>query len=123
MFSNTSRPEPTSRTHMRAAIINRIVDRLRAEGYAYLSPVAPFVAGREGVGSLDGQRVYFHEAVEPYGSFAKQALVRADQLLTVPTGLTDEQAIPIGIAGLTAWGALTYGGRLAAGERVLVTGA
>jgi len=99
------------------------VDLLRAEGYAYLSPVAPFVAGREGVGSLDGQRVYFHEAVEPYGSFAKQALVRADQLLTVPTGLTDEQAIPIGIAGLTAWGALTYGGRLAAGERVLVTGA
>jgi NADPH:quinone reductase-like Zn-dependent oxidoreductase len=99
------------------------VDRLRAEGYSYLNPVAPFVAGREGVGRLGGQRVYFHEAIEPYGSFATQALVRADELLTVPAGLTDEQAIPIGIAGLTAWGALTYGGGLTAGERVLVTGA
>jgi hypothetical protein len=46
--------------------------------------------------------VYFHEAVEPYGSFAKQALVVEDQLLTVPDGLTDEQTIPLGIAGLTA---------------------
>jgi NADPH:quinone reductase-like Zn-dependent oxidoreductase len=78
------------------------VDRLRAEGYDYLNVVTPFVAGREGVGHLNGRRVYFHEAVEPYGSFAKQALVVEDQLLTVPDGLTDEQTIPLGIAGLTA---------------------
>src|SRR6266540_2690412 len=99
------------------------VDRLRAEGYEYISPVPPFVAGREGVGHLNGERVYFHEAVEPYGSFAPQALVVADQLLTVPADLTDEQAIPLGIAGLTAWGALNWGGDLAEGDRVLVTGA
>jgi NADPH:quinone reductase-like Zn-dependent oxidoreductase len=78
------------------------VDRLRAEGYEYLSPEPPLVAGREGIGLLDGERIYFHEAVEPYGSFAKQALVVEDQLLTVPDGLTDEQTIPLGIAGLTA---------------------
>jgi NADPH:quinone reductase-like Zn-dependent oxidoreductase len=99
------------------------VDRLRADGYDYLSPVPPFVAGREGVGRLNGDRVYFHEAVEPYGSFAQQALVSADQLLTVPAGLTDEQAIPLGIAGLTAWVSLTHEAKLVAGERVLVTGA
>jgi NADPH:quinone reductase-like Zn-dependent oxidoreductase len=99
------------------------VDRLRAEGYDYLNAVTPFVAGHEGVGMLNGKRVYFNEAVEPYGSFARQALVQADRLLTVPVGLADEQAIPLGIAGLTAWSALTYDAGLAAGERVLVTGA
>lgn len=99
------------------------VDRLRAEGYEYLSPVPPFVAGREGVGHVNGERVYFHRAVEPYGSFATQALVVADQLLTIPAGLTDEQAIPLGIAGLTAWVSLTHVANLVEGERVLVTGA
>jgi NADPH:quinone reductase-like Zn-dependent oxidoreductase len=99
------------------------VDRLRAEGYSYLSPVPPLVAGREGVGFLNGDRVYFHEAVEPYGSFAKQALVNTDHILTVPADLTDEQAIPLGIAGQTAWTALTHEANLVAGERVLVTGA
>jgi NADPH:quinone reductase-like Zn-dependent oxidoreductase len=99
------------------------VDRLRAEGYEYLSPVPPFVAGREGVGLLDGERVYFHEAVEPYGSFAKQALVSADQILKVPAGITDEQAIPLGVAGLTAWVSLSYDAELVQGERVLVIGA
>ena len=99
------------------------VDRLRADGYAYLSPVPPLVAGREGVGLLNGERVYFHEAVEPYGSFAKQALVSADEILSVPADLTDEQAIPLGVAGLTAWVALTQEANLVEGERVLVTGA
>src|SRR5579862_3715815 len=99
------------------------VDRLRAEGYDYLGVVPPLVAGREGVGLLDGERVYFNAAVEPYGSFAKQALVRADQILKVPAGLSDEQAIPLGIAGLTAWVSLTYYAKLVPGERVLVTGA
>ena len=99
------------------------VDRLRAEGYEYLSPSPPFVAGREGVGLLDGERVYFHEAIEPYGSFAEQALVSADQILKVPAGITDEQAIPLGVAGLSAWVSLSYDARLVEGERVLVTGA
>jgi len=99
------------------------VDRLRAEGYEYLSPVPPFVAGREGVGLLDGERVYFREAVEPYGSFASQALVRAAEILKVPAGLTDAQTIPLGIAGLTAWVSLVEDANLVEGERVLVTGA
>jgi NADPH:quinone reductase-like Zn-dependent oxidoreductase len=99
------------------------VDRLRAEGYDYLGVSTPFVSGREGVGTVDGRRVYFHEAVEPYGSFAEYALVEARELLTVPDGLTDEQAIPLGIAGLTAWTALTHEAKVAEGERVLVTGA
>jgi NADPH:quinone reductase-like Zn-dependent oxidoreductase len=99
------------------------VDRLRAEGYEYLSPKAPFVAGREGVGRLNGRRVYFNEAVEPYGSFAERALVRADELLNVPADLSDEMAVPLGIAGLSGWLPLTHDTQLQGGERVLVTGA
>jgi NADPH:quinone reductase-like Zn-dependent oxidoreductase len=58
-----------------------------------------------------------------YGSFAKRALVSAHEILTVPAGLSDEQAIPLGVAGLTAWVALTHEANLREGERVLVTGA
>jgi NADPH:quinone reductase-like Zn-dependent oxidoreductase len=97
------------------------VDRLRADGY--LNPPTPFVAGREGVGRVGERRVYFGVAVEPYGSFAERALVRADELLDIPDGLSDEQTVPLGIAGLSAWLPLTYETQLRGGERVLVTGA
>src|SRR2546429_7787784 len=59
------------------------VDRLRAEGYEYLSPKTPFVAGREGVGRLHGRRGYFNEAGEPYGSFAGRAAGGAGGTLNI----------------------------------------
>jgi NADPH:quinone reductase-like Zn-dependent oxidoreductase len=99
------------------------VDRLRAEGYAYLNMTIPFVAGREGVGLLDGRRVYFNEAVEPYGSFANRALVQASEVLDIPDELSDELTVPLGIAGLSGWLPLTYDAQLSGGERVLVMGA
>jgi NADPH2:quinone reductase len=97
------------------------VDRLRVDGY--LNPATPFVAGREGVGRIGSRRVYFGVAVEPYGSFARRALVKTADLLDVPDGLPDELAIPIGIAGLSAWLPLTWETNIAGGERVLITGA
>jgi NADPH:quinone reductase-like Zn-dependent oxidoreductase len=99
------------------------VDRLRAEGYEYLNHTAPFVAGREGVGRVGNRRVYFNEAMEPYGSFAPRTLVRADELLDIPAGLSDELTLPLGIAGLSGWLPLTFDTQLSGGERVLVTGA
>jgi NADPH:quinone reductase-like Zn-dependent oxidoreductase len=97
------------------------VDRLRADGYS--DPATPFVAGREGVGRVDERRVYFGWAAEPYGSFAKRALVRSDDLLDIPEGLSDELTVSFGVAGLSAWLPLTYDTQLRGGERVLVTGA
>ena len=38
-------------------------------------PPLPSVAGREGVGILDGGRVYFDAPVAPFGSMAERALV------------------------------------------------
>ena len=97
------------------------VDRLRCDGY--LNPATPFVAGREGVGRVGSRRVYFGVAVEPYGAFASRALVKAEDLLAIPDGLSDELTIPLGVAGLSAWLSLTWETRLSGGERVLVTGA
>lgn len=67
--------------------------------------------------------MYFNEAMEPYGSFAPRTLVRADELLDIPPGLSDEMTLPLGIAGLSGWLPLTYDTQLRPGERVLVLGA
>ncbi len=56
------------------------------------------------------------------GWLAEQFVVRADALVAVPDGLTDEQAAPLCAAGLTAWNAVVETGALRAGERVLVLG-
>ncbi|MCW2855511.1 MAG: hypothetical protein JWR52_1126 [Marmoricola sp.] len=97
------------------------VDRLQADGYA--DPVVPFVPGFEGVGRVRSRRVYFGTTVNPHGSLAEKAVVKTEALLKIPEGLSDEQAIPIGIAGLSAWLPLTWETELKGGERVLVTGA
>jgi NADPH:quinone reductase-like Zn-dependent oxidoreductase len=97
------------------------VDRLQVDGYQ--DPATPFVAGYEGVGRVGSRRVYFGSTVHPYGSFASRAVVKADALLDVPDTLSDELAIPLGIAGLSAWLPLTWETQLTGGERVLVTGA
>ena len=97
------------------------VDRLQADGYE--NPATPFVAGFEGVGRVGARRVYFGSTVHPHGSFAGRARVKHDALLDIPDGLSDELAIPIGIAGLSAWLPLTWETQLTGGERVLVMGA
>ena len=38
-------------------------------------PPLPSVAGREGVGMLDGERVYFDAPIAPFGSMAERALI------------------------------------------------
>ena len=38
-------------------------------------PPLPSVAGREGVGMLDGNRVYFDTPITPFGSMAERALI------------------------------------------------
>jgi NADPH:quinone reductase-like Zn-dependent oxidoreductase len=47
-------------------------------------PPLPSVAGREGVGMLDGARVYFDAPVAPFGSMAERALVDPSHIYTVP---------------------------------------
>lgn len=56
------------------------------------------------------------------GVFAEQVLFDAAALALVPDYLTDEEAATLPCAALTAWHALTRGGALRAGARVLVEG-
>jgi NADPH2:quinone reductase len=99
------------------------VDVAIAAGAFVTKPPFPSVAGREGVGTVVGRRVYFDGCVAPFGSMAQRTLVPADSLLDVPDGLDDGLAVAMGIAGLAAWLPLQWRARLQPGETVLVLGA
>jgi NADPH:quinone reductase-like Zn-dependent oxidoreductase len=56
------------------------------------------------------------------GVLAEYRVAREDEIVRTPAHLTDEQAASLPIAGVTAWAALVTGGRLQAGESVVVQG-
>lgn len=86
-------------------------------------PPLPSVAGREGVGMLDGRRVYFDAPIAPFGSMAERALIDPRATYPVPDGVQDGAAVVLGISGLAAWLALTWRAQLKQGEHVLVLAA
>jgi NADPH:quinone reductase-like Zn-dependent oxidoreductase len=86
-------------------------------------PPLPLVAGREGVGMLDGSRVYFDAPLAPFGSMAERTLIDPRSAYRVPDGVDDGVAVALGISGLAAWLALTWRAQLKEGEHVLVLGA
>jgi NADPH:quinone reductase-like Zn-dependent oxidoreductase len=86
-------------------------------------PPLPSVAGREGVGTLAGRRVYFDAPIAPFGSMAERALVDPASTYALPDGLDEGVAVALGISGLAAWLALTWRANLQPGEHVLVLGA
>lgn len=122
--------EPTARegalvVEVAAAGVNP-VDVARAAGTFYTGPdPVPFVAGLEGVGTLDdGRRVYFDTPLAPFGSMAERTLVAAEGgTIEVPDGVDDAVAVALGIAGFAAWLPLSWRARLQPGETVLVLGA
>src|SRR4051794_26049978 len=100
------------------------IDVNKAAGRFYLGPPElPSVPGMEGVGTVDGRRVYWLEAVQPFGSMAERCLVDPAQTIPVPDGLDDATAVALGIAGLAAWLALEWRADVQEGETVLVLGA
>jgi NADPH:quinone reductase-like Zn-dependent oxidoreductase len=86
-------------------------------------PPLPSVAGREGVGMLEGARVYFDAPIAPFGSMAERALIDPRFTYPVPESLQDGVAVALGISGLAAWLALTWRAELEQGEHVLVLAA
>jgi NADPH:quinone reductase-like Zn-dependent oxidoreductase len=56
-------------------------------------PPLPSVAGREGVGMLDGRRVYFDGPVAPFGSMAERSLVDPGSAYAVPDAVEDGVAV------------------------------
>ena len=103
---------------VRAAAITRDelewpVDRLPATPSYELS----------GVVADSGDEVYALTPFDRDGVAAEYAVVPADVLAPKPLRLSHVEAAALTMGGLTAWQALFVHGRLARGERVLVTGA
>lgn len=112
-----------------AAAINPLDLAIASGRYYGGSPEVPYVPGTEGVGLVveaetvaAGTRVRF-EARSGNGSLAERALATEDTLIELPEGTDDDLAAAIGVAGLAAWLALDWRGKLEEGETVLVLGA
>jgi NADPH:quinone reductase-like Zn-dependent oxidoreductase len=106
-----------------AAGVNPVDVAICAGRFYAGQPPLPCVAGREGVGTLDGERVYFDAPIAPFGSMAQRALVDPSSTYSVPDGVDDGVAVALGISGLAAWLSLTWRAELKAGEHVLVLAA
>src|SRR3954449_12445386 len=76
-----------------------------------------------GVVVESGDEVYALTPFDRDGAAAEYAVVAADALAPKPSRLSHVEAAALPMGGLTAWQALFVHGRLARGERVLVTGA
>ena len=106
-----------------AAGVNPVDVAISAGLFYAGKPPLPSVAGREGVGMLDGARVYFDAPIVPFGSMAQRALVDPGSTYAVPDGVSDGVAVALGISGLAAWLGLTWRAQLKQGEHVLVLAA
>jgi NADPH:quinone reductase-like Zn-dependent oxidoreductase len=106
-----------------AAGVNPVDVSISAGRFYAGKPPLPSVAGREGVGILEGERVYFDAPIAPFGSMAQRTLIDPEGAYPVPQGVSDGVAVALGISGITAWLALTWRAQLKEGEHVLVLGA
>lgn len=109
---------------VRAASLKPI-DKQLASGAHFAAPrELPFVCGTDGVGMLsDGQRVFFGGVRAPFGAMAERAVAMSAFCFPLPDGLDDVTAAALPNPGVSAWLALAYRAKVAAGENVLILGA
>jgi NADPH:quinone reductase-like Zn-dependent oxidoreductase len=109
------------------------LDLLCASGTSYLGrPAVPYVPGVQGVGVVErsdtlpaGTRVWFPTSAGMApgdGALAERCAVPDADVLPVTADLPDAEVAALGLSAVAAWMALTWRGRLTAGERVLVLG-
>lgn len=131
-------PQPTPSigevlVRVHAAGINPVDGMVRQHGPFGAAP--PFTLGYDVSGTVAavGYGVTVHEVGDEafgllpfphgHGAYAEYVLAPARALVTKPASLSHEEAAGLPLAGLTAWQALVETAELAAGARVLVTGA
>ncbi len=91
-------------------------------------PPLPYVPGCEGVGAEDatGRRVYAFGGglgVTRDGTLAERMACGEDDLIPLPDGVVDDQALACGIAGLAGWLPVSWRAPVGPEDRVLVLGA
>jgi len=112
-----------------AAPLNPVDVAVASGGHFLGPPPLPYVPGMEGVGRVlrgerlaEGQLVRFETRIQQ-GSFAERTVVAEETAWPFETTLDDAVAACFGIAGLAAWMALVWRGRLASDDAVLILGA
>ncbi len=129
------RPEPGPgevRVRVHAAGVNPVEVYIRSGGYAAHDPGLPYVPGFDAAGVVDavgdgvtahalGDRVFV--AAARVGSYAEWVVAAADEVGSLPAGVSYEEGAAIGVPGLAAYRAVVLRGGLQPGERVLVHGA
>lgn len=83
------------------------------------TPETPYVIGSEGVGAVDGHRVWFRASA----TVAQRAAAERAKLVEIPDGVDDATAAACGIAGLTGWLAVSQRAPVRGDDVVLVLGA
>lgn len=134
-FAEHPDPHPVASRTVVAVTAAPIVplDLLCASGASYFGrPAVPYVPGGQGVGVVRrsahleaGTRVWFPTSAGMApgdGSLAELCLVPDGDLVPLPDGVPDVGMAALGLSAVAAWMSLTWRGRLAPGERVLVLG-
>jgi NADPH2:quinone reductase len=113
-------PEGPGSVRVSSAALNPIDISIGTGRFYGGTPPTPFVIGGEVVGeTADGRRVW----VRGRGLMAEVADPAGAWVFDVPEGVDDETALACGIAGLTAWLAVSWRTPVRADDTVLVLGA
>ncbi|HTQ02460.1 MAG TPA: zinc-binding alcohol dehydrogenase family protein [Polyangiaceae bacterium] len=106
----------------KAAAVTQLA-RIFASGKHPAAGKPPFVPGTDGVGVVEGKRMYFAFPRPPVGSMAELVAVKRRYVVPVPDDLDDVTAAATANPGMAAWSGLTRRARFVRGESVLVNGA
>ena len=79
--------------------------------------------GSEVTGLTKGDAVYGIPNFPGDGSYAEYCVAKAGQFALKPKSISFTEAAGVPLAGLTAWTAIFYFGKLTAGQRILIHGA
>jgi NADPH2:quinone reductase len=125
-------PEPEPQVgeavvRMLATSINPVDIAIASRRFYGAVPAPPFIPGNELVGEVIasaeypvGTRVWCHCTT---GGFAELAAVPEDRIVPVPSGVGDELAVALGVAGIAGWMAVRDRADLTLTDEVLVLGA
>lgn len=98
--------------------------KMRALGQHYsASQIFPNVAGTDGVGIVNGKRVYFLATNAPYGTLAEKTLINPKLTIPLPDEIDDITAAAIANPGMSSWTALVSRAHFEVGQTVLINGA